>query len=267
MPTEGRIARSISKSRGSRGVSLLPFLPAGYPSIETTIACVRALDQIEGVGAIEIGFPFSDPIADGPVIQQAFVHALEQGVKTRDIFDAFRPVALGLRVPLVTMVSYSIIFKYGSERFVMDARQAGFSGILVPDLPPPEAKGFCGRVTDAGLETVLLVAPTTTPARRAEIARLCTGFVYYLSVSGITGERAALPADLTANVTQIKSMTSVPVCVGFGISKPEHVRQLEGVGDGAIVGSAIVRVMQSVTNPSPTRLADEVASACRRLLV
>lgn len=266
MPSDGRIARSVAAARGSRGVSLLPFLPAGYPSLDATVACLQALDPIEGVGAVEIGFPFSDPIADGPVIQQAFSHALEQGVKTRDIFDALRPVAPKLRVPLVAMVSYSIIFKYGSDRFVMDAKQAGFSGILVPDLPPPEAQGFCGRVSDAGLDTVLLVAPTTTPARRAEIARLCTGFVYYLSVSGITGERAALPADLTANVRQIKSMTAVPVCVGFGISKPEHVRQLEGVGDGAIVGSAIVRVMQSVTAPTPARLASEVASACRKLL-
>src|SRR5262249_1409769 len=135
------------------------------------------------------------------------------------------------------------VFRYGVERFVADAKRAGFDGLILPDLPPPEAQKVCKTVNDGGLETILLVAPTTTPERRKEIARLSTGFVYYLSISGITGERTALPSDLESNIRQLKGVSERPVCVGFGINTPEHVKQLEGVADGAIVGSAFVRRM------------------------
>jgi tryptophan synthase alpha chain len=164
------------------------------------------------------------------------------------------------------MVSYSIVYRYGIDRFVAAARQAGVDGLILPDLPPPEARAICDQVRAGGLDTILLVAPTTTPQRRAEIASLCSGFVYYLSVSGITGERDKLPADLEANVRQFKQLTDKPVCVGFGISRPEHVARLRGIADGAIVGSAVVKRMKGRLHEGPEALAAEVASLTRELL-
>jgi tryptophan synthase alpha chain len=151
-------------------------------------------------------------------------------------------------------------------RFAEEAKRAGLDGLIIPDLPPPEAEGVCAAVRAGGLDTVLLIAPTTTPERRAQIAALSSGFIYYLSVSGITGERASLPTDLAANVRAIKAITDRPVCVGFGISKPEHVKELSGVADGAIVGSAFVkRITQHVTAGTAT-IAQATADYCRELL-
>src|SRR5204862_4076489 len=144
-------------------------------------------------------------------------------------------------IPLVSMVSYSIVFRYGAERYFADAKAAGFDGLILPDLPPPEAEAICEKVRKAGLDTILLIAPTTSHQRRKEIARLCSGFIYYLSVSGITGERQRLPEDLANQLKQLRQVSDRPICVGFGISRREHVGQLQGLADGAIVGSAIVR--------------------------
>ncbi len=269
------VAQGIREAVSRRGVAVLPFLPAGYPTMAATVATIAALGTLDSVGAIEIGFPFSDPIADGPVIQEAFNVALTSGLKVHDIFDAVRAARQTFGKPLVAMVSFSIVFRYGVDRFIADAKSSGFAGILIPDLPPPEAAGVCGKIRAAGLDTVLLVAPTTSPRRRPDIAAMCSGFVYYLSVSGITGERAALPDDLVANVRHLKSIAGVPVCVGFGISKREHLDQLRGVGDGAIIGSAIVRrirellpaqsIQSSPTAPTPQQIAEAVVEYCRTL--
>src|SRR5204862_6154786 len=139
------------------------------------------------------------------------------------------------------------VFRFGVERFVAAAKSAGIDGLILPDLPPPEAQRTCEIVRAGGLDTILLVAPTTAKERRAEIARLCSGFIYYLSVSGITGERDKLPADIAANVGELRKHTDAPVCVGFGISKPEHLSQLKPIANGAIVGSAIVRKMKALS--------------------
>ena len=146
-----------------------------------------------------------------------------------------------------------------------DLRDAGFSGLILPDLPPPEAQSVCETIRAGGLDTILLVAPTTSRQRRVEIARLCSGFVYYLSVSGITGERDELPTDLLANVRELKSNTDVPVCVGFGIHRAVHVQHLRSVADGAIVGSAFVRRMKQHMNQTPDEIACEVAAYCKEL--
>jgi tryptophan synthase alpha chain len=139
------------------------------------------------------------------------------------------------------MVSYSIVYRYGLDRFVKEAKTSGFGGLILPDLPPPEAEYVCDKVQAGGLDTILLISPSTTGRRREKIAKLCSGFVYYLSLAGTTGERDKLPADLADNVRQIKELTDTPVCVGFGINKPEHLKQLSAVADGAIVGTAFVR--------------------------
>lgn len=259
------VVSSISDARNHSGTALLPFVPAGYLGIAVTTEVVKALNH-PGIGAIEIGFPFSDPVADGPVIQEAFVDALDRGTKIAQIFDALGAVRNEISKPLVAMCSFSLAFRYGLVRFLSDAKKAGFAAILFPDLPPPEGQAVCQQVRDAGLDTVLLVAPTTSPKRRPEIAKLCSGFVYYLSVAGITGERDKLPADLENNVKQLRSVSSVPVCIGFGISKQAHMEQLRGIGDGAIVGSAIVRRMKDHAAEQPAQIAQAVAELCAELL-
>lgn len=259
------IHEAFEKVRARRGIGLMPFIPAGYPDLETTGAALRAV-QDAGAALIEVGFPFSDPIADGPVIQEAFTVALAKKLKIADVFETVSRARAKVSIPLVSMVSYSIVYRYGVDRFVGAAKQAGFDGLILPDLPPPEAEAICDRVRGGGLDTILLVAPTTTPHRRAEIARLSSGFVYYLSVSGITGERDQLPPDLADNVRQLKQMTDRPVCVGFGISKPAHVAQLRGVADGAIVGSAMVKRMKPRLTDGPEALAAEAGALTRELL-
>lgn len=261
---ESKVTQAFASLRARGGIGLMPFLPAGYPDLKATQASILAA-QRGGATVIELGIPFSDPVADGPVIQQAFAEALAGGVRLAGIFAAIAEIRSQLTIPLVAMVSYSIVFRYGVERFAADARQAGFSGLIIPDLPPPEAQAVCQRVWDAGLDTCLLVAPTTSPARRAEIANLCTGFIYYLSVSGITGERNSLPPDIDSNLKQIKELTDKPVCVGFGISTPQHVQQLLGKADGAIVGSALVRRIAQAIG-STDAIANAVETYCRELL-
>ena len=219
---------------------LWPYITAGYPDLETTARLLEALDGL-GVAGVELGFPYSDPVADGPVIQTSFSRALAGGLTLESIFKTVRAVRSTVRMPLLAMVSFSIVYRVGVERFLERAAEAGFDGLIVPDLSLEEADGTARAVERVGLRMVMLVAPTTSPERRERIASLSSGFVYYLSVSGITGERDQLPADLVANVERLRSVSGQPVCVGFGISKPDHVRRVCAAADGAIVGSAIVR--------------------------
>ncbi len=263
--TIGRIRESLTSFSQPGRIALMPFIPAGYPDLSSTSASIISLEKA-GATLLEIGFPFSDPIADGPTIQEAFTEALKKQLKVSEIFASIREARASATLPLVAMVSFSIVFRYGVERFAVDAKSAGFDGILIPDLPPPEAQKICQIIWDAGLETVLLVAPTTTPQRRTEIARLSTGFVYYLSVSGVTGERAQLPADLPVHLAALKEATDVPICVGFGISTAEHVRQLSGQANGAIVGSAMVKQMKQHATEGPAAIAEALATYCTELL-
>ena len=260
------IAQTFSALRASGQIALMPFLSAGYPDLATTAAILPALEAA-GAHLIEIGFPFSDPIADGPTIQESYTVALSHKLKLADIFKMVAGARPTVGLPLVGMVSYSIVYRYGLERFIADAKIAGFDALIVPDLPPPEAEAICGKIRAGGLDTVLLVAPTTTPERRAEIVALSSGFIYYLSVSGITGERDQLPTDLTANVQALKKLTDKPVCVGFGISKREHVRQLSGIADGVIVGSAFVKRITQHVGDGPAVIGKAVGDYCRELLL
>lgn len=263
---ERKTIRQTFDDLGGRGaVRLVPFLPAGFPDLQTTARCLKALEEA-GASAIEIGFPFSDPIADGPVIQEAFTAALAKKIRVTDVFEAVASVRPEVSVPLAAMVSYSIVFRYGLEMFSRDAKAAGFEALILPDLPPPEAEHVCQTVRAADLDTVLLVAPTTRRERRQEIVRLSSGFVYYLSVSGITGERDKLPPDLTSNVRELRELTDRPICVGFGIHKPQHLVQLKGIADGAIVGSAYVRRMQRHLNAGPQAISQAVGRYTRELL-
>ena len=182
------------------------------------------------------------------------------------MFATVKKARSTVSIPLVAMVSYSIAYRQGIERFAATMKESGFDGLILPDLPPPEAEAICEKVRAAGLDTILLVAPTTSRDRRKEIGRLSSGFIYYLSVTGITGERNELPKELADGVGDMKSLTDRPVCVGFGISNAMHMKQLSGVADGAIVGSAVVRRMQQGLSGGTPKIVDAVAGYCRELL-
>jgi len=224
-------------------VGLWPFLAAGYPSLDTTAGMLRAFVKLP-IRGVELGFPFSDPIADGPVIQQAFCEALADGIRVKDIFRMVREVRQEVDYALLAMVSASIVYRIGVDRFVGEAASAGFDGLIVPDVSLEEAPELAKCVEGAGLRLSMLIAPTTPPDREKRIAEVASGFLYYVSVQGTTGARQALPADLREHVVELRGGTGLPVVVGFGISTPEHVREVCGVADGAIVGSAIVRRIQ-----------------------
>lgn len=242
---------------GRRG--LLPYITGGYPDPAATAEILRRLDPQRCV-CVEVGIPFSDPIADGPVIQTSFSRALERGFRLDGLFAALRTARDEVRVPLLAMVSYSIVHRREPQRFVAQAREAGFDGLIVPDLAIEEADELAavGHAHDCPL--VMIIAPTTEEQRQRRIAELSEPFIYYQSLAGVTGERQALPADLTMHVEQLRHQTGKPICVGFGISTPEHVRAVCAVADGAIVGSAIVRRMNDAVDRGLSRseLADHV---------
>lgn len=259
------LADTFAQLRANKQIAFMPFVPAGYPDLATTEKLLPALEQA-GASIIEIGIPFSDPIADGPVIQEAFTAALSKKLKLAEVFASVRKARASVSIPLVAMVSYSVAYRVGIEKFCAELKEAGFDGLILPDLPPPEAASVCDKVRAAGLDTILLVAPTTSSDRRKEIGRLSSGFVYYLSITGITGERNELPAELADGVRNMKSLTDKPVCVGFGISTSKHVAQLTGISDGAIVGSAVVRRMKQNEANGSDAIVNAVSGYCRELL-
>ena len=243
--------------------AFMPFLTAGDPDIATTS---KLLPQVAAVGAdlIEIGFPFSDPIADGPVIQASYTRALGKGLKIAEVFDSIRKVTStpGFQTPLVGMVSYSLIHKRGPEAFVATARESGFSGLIVPDLVADEADAFADICRRTDCKLVLLITPTTTPERATKIVSLCSGFVY-ASACWHTGERDKLPLELSQQLARLRTITDLPLCVGFGVSRPEHVRHLKEIADGVIVGSALVKKLEQGGPSAVVETVRELSSALR----
>ncbi len=221
-----------------RAAALMPYLMGGYPDLAGSVECGLAAAEA-GADLIELGVPFSDPLADGPVIHTAGTEALRNGVHVHDVLGVAREISS--QVPVVLMVYSNPILKRGAERFVDEAAAAGAAGLIVPDLPFDEADAVRGACDAAGLALVPLVAPTTTSERLAEIGREARGFVYTVSLSGTTGERDALAPELADTVARVRAATDVPVAVGFGISTAEHARHVGAIADGVIVGSRIVR--------------------------
>lgn len=245
--------------------ALLPFVTAGDPDIAFTGELLKALAEA-GASMCEVGVPYSDPIADGPVIQAAYQRALDNGFKLQQVFDLADSLKPELKMPMVTMVSYSIIHRIGLEAYVQRALTAGYSGAIVPDLLVEEAAEV-SRVCHAhDFDLIQLVTPTTPRERQVQIAESSTGFLYFVSVTGITGERTALPTDLVENVQWLKQQTDLPICIGFGISGPETARQLAPVADGLIVGSAFVRRIAGVTPETRAQVLQDVQSFAKELL-
>ncbi len=237
---DNRLNKIFAELRADGKKALMPFITAGQGGLETTESLLRDFEA-RGVRIVELGFPFSDPIADGPTIQASYTEALAAGVRVDDIFATVKNYrASGGKLALNAMVSYSIVYRLGVERFLDLAGEVGLDGMIIPDLPLDEAGRFEPLSAGRGLCNVMLIAPTTPPDRRVEIARHSRGFIYFMSIAGITGERDKLPEESIAAVAELREHTETPVCVGFGISNPRTVEHVCQVADGAIVGSAIV---------------------------
>lgn len=231
----------FERLRSEKRAAFIPFFAAGDPDISTTGGLLKAASAA-GADAIELGVPFSDPIADGPVIQNAFYRALDNGFQVAQLFDLVERLRRGgFETPLVCMVSFTLVYRRSVRNFFALCRKAGFDGVIIPDLPLGYEGDACSLAVQSGLDLIFLIAPTSDTERRKAIAERSRGFIYYISVAGITGARTALPDDLAANVRAVKKQTQTPVCVGFGISRPEQAAAVAGVADGVIVGSALVK--------------------------
>jgi tryptophan synthase alpha chain len=233
---------------------------AGYPDQEASVALGRRLAR-SGAAALEIGIPFSDPLADGPVIQQAGQAALEAGATTQACLEVAARIAGAGGAALVLMTYVNPILAYDARRFAADAASAGVRGVIIPDLPPEEAEPTAGWLRAAGLDVIFLVAPTSTDERVAAASQASSGFVYCVTVTGTTGVRASLPTDLRQVLARIRARTSLPIAAGFGISRPEHLEVLRGAADAAVVASALVVEVQA--GRDPVRLVDRLLDACR----
>ena len=243
----------------------MPFVTAGDPSLAGTASVLLALRDAQ-VDLIELGFPYSDPIADGPVIQASYTRALDSGITVDGIFSTIESLKNKNLPPVLAMVSFAIIFRHGSAAFVEHAAKAGFSGFIVPDLPADEAEDLAALAKQHHLDLVQLIAPTTTERRTKQILAASTGFLYCISVAGTTGVRQELPRELIEQLKSLRSQSNLPLAVGFGISSPEQVASLAGVADGVIVGSAIVRRIAEAATiedaaKSVRRFAAEMQSA------
>ncbi|HOE96090.1 MAG TPA: tryptophan synthase subunit alpha [Candidatus Sumerlaeota bacterium] len=260
-----RIDRMFAARRREGRAAMIFFLTAGCPDLESTEQAIDALAEA-GVDLIELGIPFSDPIADGPTIQRASQVALERGTTVKAILDLVRRVrARHPDLALLLFTAYNPVFHYGEAAFVAAAAEAGADGLLIPDLPPEEAGELRRLASERELCVVFLVAPTSSSARARAICEASTGFVYYISLRGVTGARAELPADIEERLRELKTLTGKPVAVGFGISGPDQARALVPLCDGIIVGSALVRLIGE--QPRPTlredvrRFAGEMCAA------
>ncbi|MBQ3937348.1 MAG: tryptophan synthase subunit alpha [Ruminococcus sp.] len=221
------------------GKAFIPFVTCGDPDLETTAKIVREM-AANGADLIELGIPFSDPTAEGPVIQGANIRALSGGVTTDKIFDFVRELRKDVSVPLVFMTYANVVFSYGAERFIGTCRQIGIDGLILPDLPYEEKDEFLPVCRQYGVDLISLIAPTSAD-RAAMIAKDADGFIYIVSSLGVTGERAQITTDISKLVSVIRENTSIPCAVGFGISTPEQAKSMSQYADGVIVGSAIVR--------------------------
>ncbi|MCH2202036.1 MAG: tryptophan synthase subunit alpha [Fuerstiella sp.] len=230
-------------------MTFMPFVTAGDPDLDTTARVLEGLADCK-VDLIELGFPYSDPIADGPVIQASYTRSLSAGITIDGIFRMLDDLPTDTMPPIFSMVSFAIVFRYGINAFLSKANQAGFSGLIIPDLPAEEAEEFSQKTQHNNLDLVQLIAPTTTADRTGTILNAAQGFVYCISVAGTTGVRNELPAELADQLKQLRGQTTLPLAVGFGISSPAQVATLEGYADGIIVGSAIVRLISEADSSS-----------------
>jgi tryptophan synthase alpha chain len=260
-----KIGQTFKRLKNKGRAALIPFIVAGDPDLETTKALILKMAE-SGADIIELGMPFSDPIADGPTIQAAHKRALQKGVNLRDIFRLTERLK-GTSTPLVLMTYFNPVLQYGLKNFAEDCIQNGIDGVIIPDLPPEEAGPWITEARRMDLDTIFLIAPTSPPERIKLVSRYSRGFIYYVSITGVTGAREKLPEELEITVERIKNKIRKPVAVGFGISTPEQVKEVNRFADGIIVGSAIVKTIEeNLKNPDMiTRVGDFVSSLAEAL--
>ncbi len=244
-----RIQKRFDWLQSKNEKALVGFITAGDPDLESTRELFSVIEE-GGADIIELGVPFSDPLADGPVIQAASQRSLKSGTTLKKIIQLVREIRQSSQLPIVLMTSFNPVFVYGQEAFVKDAVEAGVDGVIVPDLPPEEAGEFDQLAETSGLDLIYLLAPTSTPERIEMIGQKSRGFVYYVSLTGVTGVRSSLAQGVADRVGQIKQATPLPVLIGFGISGPEQAKAAAECSDGVIVGSALVRMIEEISDPA-----------------
>ena len=253
MSNTGKIAKAFVS-----GKAFIPFITCGDPDLETTAAVVRAAAQ-NGADLIELGIPFSDPTAEGPVIQGANIRALSAGATTDKIFDLVRELRCGVVVPMVFMTYANVVFSYGAELFISTCKEIGIDGLILPDLPFEEKEEFLPLCHQYGVDLISLIAPTSEN-RISMIAREAEGFIYIVSSLGVTGMRSEIKTDLASIVEVVRQNTDIPCAIGFGISTPEQARKMAALSDGAIVGSAIIRLLEQHGKDAPKYVGEYVKS-------
>ncbi|MBP5491489.1 MAG: tryptophan synthase subunit alpha [Clostridiales bacterium] len=247
------------------GKAFIPFITCGDPDLETTAAAVREAVK-NGADLIELGIPFSDPTAEGPVIQGANIRALSGGVRTNNVFDLVRDLRKDVTIPLVFMTYANVVFSYGSEKFIQTCSEIGIDGLIIPDIPFEEKEEFLPFCEKYDVDLISMVAPTSED-RVAMIAKEAKGFIYIVSSLGVTGMRSSFSSDLTAVVAKIREVTDVPCAIGFGISNPEQAEKMAKVADGVIVGSAVVKILEEKGKDAPASIGafvKEMKEACLR---
>jgi tryptophan synthase alpha chain len=257
-----RIEEKFKKLGKEKQKAFIAFITCGDPNLATTERLAREFDRL-GVDILELGVPFSDPLADGPTIQAASQRALKNKVNLLDVLQLVKRVRYRTELPIALLSYYNIIYHFGIRKFVTQAKHAGVDGVIVPDLPVDEAKELIEVAKRYEFATIFLLAPTSDRKRIDQVAAHATGFIYYVSLTGTTGARKELPQQLSKQVQMIKKVTSKPICVGFGISTPRQISQIARVADGIIVGSAIINVIEKNLNRQD--LISKVMQLVRRL--
>jgi tryptophan synthase alpha chain len=258
-----RIDETFARLRARGEHALIPYFCAGDPSLETTAQLIEEADA-RGADVIEVGLPFSDPLADGPTIQRAAVRALARGTSLFRLLPVLAGVSARIRAPLVLMTYLNPLHRYGFERVTRDLARSGVAGLIVPDCPVDESAPLAQAAAGAGLDLIALAAPTSGPERLRLIARESRGFVYLVPLTGITGERTELPPDLVRLVRDLRAVTTKPICVGFGISTPAQVAGVVRHADGAVVGSAVVALVESLAgDPALVRKVGDLIAALK----
>jgi tryptophan synthase alpha chain len=237
-----RIEQTFKRLKRRGQAALIPFIVAGDPDLETTEAMVIKIAE-SGADIIELGVPYSDPLADGPTIQAASQRALQKGVNLEGIFGLAKKLK-EIAPPLVLLTYFNPIFRYGLKAFAENCQRSGIAGVIIPDLPPEEARPWIEEARKLGVDTIFLAAPTSPPERIRWVSKLSRGFIYYVSITGVTGVRGKLPEELKSAVRRIKEGSKKPVAVGFGISTPEQAKEVSRFADGVIVGSAVVKIVE-----------------------
>ncbi len=260
-----RIDKKFRELKKQKKKAFVAFITAGYPSLKVTQELIYEFSR-RRVDIIELGVPFSDPLADGPMIQESSQYALEANTRLVDIINLVRRVRKHTDTPICLMTYYNPIFCFGEKKFIRQAKRAGVDGIIIPDLPPEEGVTLRKEAKSCDLATIFFIAPTTSPKRIKFISRVSRGFIYYVSLTGVTGARKSLPRELLKDVKRVSRQVNRPLCVGFGISSPEQIKEISRVSSGVIVGSAIVRkIKQNLKNPNLVKRVGNFISSLKNV--